>query len=359
VPLWALHDFGDQVGSIDMTDDGSLIACATWGPMDNSTPDLYVFRKESPVPIGTLNTPGSLHFVSIAPDGSKGVIAGKAYHERTTGLGGTAYLFRPVPSSFGNITGNVDVIGAADNSGVSLVLESIDDYYAFSNEAGDFNIKYIPGGVYSLTASKPGYISKTIENILVTGGNTAEVTLELYPDSEPPPPPTNLKYTPYYEVAPEFVMILWDKPDIDDLDYFNVTIVNKNTETEETIKATDNQLIYFVEDLTTYHVTVTTMNTAAQESVPSEILEIDVKLGIVDLKASCFKIYPNPTTGELIIENGELRIENVEIYNIVGQKQKIIFNFQFSTFNSIDISHFPAGTYFIKVGNSAQKFIKK
>jgi len=70
-------------------------------------------------------------------------------------------------------------------------------------------------------------------------------------------------------------------------------------------------------------------------------------------------VYPNPTTGELTIENGELRIENVEVYNIVGQKQKLIFNFQFSTFNSIDISHLPSGIYFLKIGSETVKVVKE
>jgi len=68
------------------------------------------------------------------------------------------------------------------------------------------------------------------------------------------------------------------------------------------------------------------------------------------------RIYPNPTTGELKIENGELRMENVEIFDISG---KNIFNFQLSTFNSIDVSHLPTGIYFLRMGNRTAKFIKE
>jgi len=71
-------------------------------------------------------------------------------------------------------------------------------------------------------------------------------------------------------------------------------------------------------------------------------------------------IYPNPTSGELKIENGELKIENIEIYNITGQK--ITFNFQLSTFNSIDISDLPTGIYFLRIqtenGTVVRKVIK-
>ena len=69
-------------------------------------------------------------------------------------------------------------------------------------------------------------------------------------------------------------------------------------------------------------------------------------------------LFPNPTTGELRMENGELRIENVEIYDIMG---KTLNNYQFSIINSqlkINVSHLPAGIYFLRVGNRMAKFVK-
>jgi len=59
----------------------------------------------------------------------------------------------------------------------------------------------------------------------------------------------------------------------------------------------------------------------------------------------------------LKIENGELKIENVEIYNVVGQK--VIFNFQLSTFNSIDVSHLPTGIYFLRIQTEKGTVTKK
>ena len=70
-------------------------------------------------------------------------------------------------------------------------------------------------------------------------------------------------------------------------------------------------------------------------------------------------LYPNPTSGELKIENGKLKIENVEIYDVLGRKQEIIFNFQLSTFNLIDL---PTGIYFVRIktetGVEMRKVIK-
>jgi len=212
-PLWSYHDFGDEVCYISMTDDGSLLACASWGPIGNATPDLYIFRKESSDPLCTLNTPGSIYYVDIAPDGSKGVATGKGEHARIMGSGGNAYLFKPAPSSYGNISGNVNLIGTDDNSYAIVTLENLNNYYAFSNTEGDYSIKYIPAGTYSLTASKPGYYSKTIENIEVTGENTTTVDFELEPAGEAVQnlfatqgayPTVNLNWQPYEETHTGF-----------------------------------------------------------------------------------------------------------------------------------------------------------
>jgi subtilisin family serine protease len=61
-------------------------------------------------------------------------------------------------------------------------------------------------------------------------------------------------------------------------------------------------------------------------------------------------IYPNPTSGELIIDNGQLKIENVAIYDMMGQS---VCSFTrplvHSSTTTIDISNLPSGVYFVKV----------
>jgi hypothetical protein len=72
------------------------------------------------------------------------------------------------------------------------------------------------------------------------------------------------------------------------------------------------------------------------------------------------RVYPNPTTGELRITNYELRIENIEVFDVMGKHvQSLRFNVQDSGLNLkpetlncetvIDISQFPAGVYFIRI----------
>jgi hypothetical protein len=69
------------------------------------------------------------------------------------------------------------------------------------------------------------------------------------------------------------------------------------------------------------------------------------------------KIYPNPTTGKLTIDNEQLTIKNVEIFDVVGKKQLSIINCPLSI--EIDISHLAAGLYLLKVDGKTFKVIKE
>ena len=78
---------------------------------------------------------------------------------------------------------------------------------------------------------------------------------------------------------------------------------------------------------------------------------------ITNYAMSKISIYPNPTTGELTIDNGELTIESVEIYNIVGQKLLSIESLQ-SQEQTIDVSHLAQGMYYLKIAEKVVKFVK-
>ena len=82
-------------------------------------------------------------------------------------------------------------------------------------------------------------------------------------------------------------------------------------------------------------------------------------------KKEKYRIYPNPVGDELKIENGEWKIENVEIYDLFG-RLLISKNFQFSMRNSqlsINTSSLTAGMYLLKLKmdneQDTQVFIKK
>ena len=79
---------------------------------------------------------------------------------------------------------------------------------------------------------------------------------------------------------------------------------------------------------------------------------------ITKIKSNLFKIYPNPTTGiiRLVIDNKQLG-NNIQIIDITG---KIVKTYSITnTVSTINIANLQNGIYFVKVGNSVQKLVKK
>ena len=80
-------------------------------------------------------------------------------------------------------------------------------------------------------------------------------------------------------------------------------------------------------------------------------------LGIETIDSYSVNIYPNPTTGELII-SGELKIEKIDILDITG---KVVSSHQITTSlnHQINISHLSAGIYFVKINTEAGEIVRK
>jgi len=70
-------------------------------------------------------------------------------------------------------------------------------------------------------------------------------------------------------------------------------------------------------------------------------------------------IYPNPTRGQLIIDNGELTIGEYSIYSVVGQVVMVGAYPCGSPEMTIDVSHLASGMYFLKVDGKTVKFVKE
>jgi hypothetical protein len=140
-PIWVYEDCGDEIYSISLSDDGSLFVVTGWGPLDHSKPDFYLFRKQSNVPIFTLNTPGSLYAVDLSPDGTYCSVTGKAVHAREMGCGGLLYNINTDPGG-GKLTGNIQLQGAGSFENAKIViLNSGRDRNIVSFTIG--NIKFI------------------------------------------------------------------------------------------------------------------------------------------------------------------------------------------------------------------------
>jgi hypothetical protein len=72
-----------------------------------------------------------------------------------------------------------------------------------------------------------------------------------------------------------------------------------------------------------------------------------------------FTIYPNPVTNELLIDNGQLTISNIDIYNMVGER---VFSFHHSSLIShlsVDVSQLSPGIYFAIIDTGTELLKKK
>ena len=89
---WKYENCGDEVSAVSFNDPANVLAASSWGALDNSKPDLYIFKVwEGNTPIFTINTNGSFFDNALSSDGSTLVTSGKAVHARAFGNGGLAY----------------------------------------------------------------------------------------------------------------------------------------------------------------------------------------------------------------------------------------------------------------------------
>ena len=86
-------------------------------------------------------------------------------------------------------------------------------------------------------------------------------------------------------------------------------------------------------------------------------ITVGEETGISEIAVEKISVYPNPTSSELIIKSGDLRVEKVGIFDVTG---KTILT---SDETAINISHLPSGLYFVKIttatGETVQKIIKE
>jgi hypothetical protein len=92
------------------------------------------------------------------------------------------------------------------------------------------------------------------------------------------------------------------------------------------------------------------------------ILTLTITTSIIEVETnSTLQIYPNPTKGQLTMDNGQLTMEYVEIYDISGRKLQTIKVLE--TSKVLDVSHLANGIYLIKVktkqGETMRKIVKK
>jgi FlgD Ig-like domain/Carboxypeptidase regulatory-like domain/PQQ-like domain len=169
-PKWINTGAGDLVDDIALSDDGKVCAVVTWGDLAHAKPDLFVFDVQTGNLAYEVVSPGSFFTVDISHDGKRIFAGGKAVHAREFGSGGLAFLVQ-VDLGGGSVSGNVSLTGATDNSGVILKAVGI-ERTAVSDSSGNYIIKNIPEGIYTIRAEKPGYQFDDSANVNVVLGDT-------------------------------------------------------------------------------------------------------------------------------------------------------------------------------------------
>lgn len=69
-------------------------------------------------------------------------------------------------------------------------------------------------------------------------------------------------------------------------------------------------------------------------------------------------IYPNPTTGKVIINNNS-NLRSIKIYNLLGEKIYYGSEFSQQTSNNIDLSNYPKGIHFAEIYDGTNTYTKK
>lgn len=263
VPRWVFGNCGDEIAAVSLSDDGSILAAAGYGPLDHSKPDAYFFRRESNEPIFTLTTPGSFNAIDLSGDGMMCSVTGKAVHARAMGSGGLIYNVNTNP-------GGGALAGSINEDFAKIEIQGIDNYYAYS-ENGDYLVRFIPAGTYTVQASKVGFYPVTVDNVVITeGGQThLDFTLEVTGEA-----PYDLMAT---QGAALSVDLWWDYGDPIAVEGFKIyrKTIEQAQFPEEPIGTVANIALEFsdtdVLPLTTYYYAVTAIFPGDVQSPYSEV----------------------------------------------------------------------------------------
>ena len=94
-----------------------------------------------------------------------------------------------------------------------------------------------------------------------------------------------------------------------------------------------------------------------------EVLEFALNckwIGIEDITNNEeIKVFPNPTNGELRIENGELLIDKIEVFDMIGRTVAFQKSITPSTHQILNISNLTSGIYFVKISTKQGEIVKK
>ena len=210
-------------------------------------------------------------------------------------------------------------------------------------------IKFYTLGTYTVTMtndvidSHENYPAKVLVDIHVIDENVTLSDLkssvgELNPEFAP----TTTEYTIRLDL------------EIDEIQFFATP---KN---EDAVVSGDLGILSLVEGINNFTITVTYNDFSLNYNLT---VIRGTLIGLNDTKKNFdIKVYPNPTTGKLKINNEQLTINNIEVYDIYGKNLAPHTTYH-APHTSLDISDLPAGVYFVKIytdgGVAVEKVVKQ
>ena len=258
--------------------------------------------------------------------------------------------------STGNVTGNQYVGGIAGYvSGSSLI-----NCYSTSNITANRFSGGILGEVTDALCAKGQIINCVALNPSVIGNSNAGRVMGNN-SSE-----CTINNTAYDSVLTKAGDVIWNNKATDNLDGDDISkeAINEDGTFDGKFKSTDGW--------TTQNGKLPGLFGKTVDMPPH--LRMSGEVGVVEPhNYAALQVYPNPTKRQLTIESVDMKIERVEILDILGQCVFTTPNpskggesstsAQFPSFGGagvvIDVSHLAAGMYFLKAGNRVAKFVKE
>ena len=128
------------------------------------------------------------------------------------------------------------------------------------------------------------------------------------------------------------------------------------------IVISSNVFYYVDQSVCTLEVPISSISEYEKADVWKNFNIKGIGVGIEEIENENVTIYPNPTIGKLTITNHELRITEIEVFDIYGKQLSSHPHITSSSHHTIDISDLPVGIYFVKIetenGIITKKIIK-
>ncbi|HLG35114.1 MAG TPA: T9SS type A sorting domain-containing protein, partial [Bacteroidia bacterium] len=104
-------------------------------------------------------------------------------------------------------------------------------------------------------------------------------------------------------------------------------------------------------------------NSAVITNTTVTVIDNGVSVGEINSATGTMILSPNPASAQLIIDNGQLKINAIEIYDMLGQRVYMSQQATNSKCQTVDVSGLSPGIYFVKVkgekSEQVMKFVKQ